>query len=448
MSEPRTSVTRTPTALGRLVVLAGVGAAAFVAGYYTHRQHIPSRLIGWLRAAPAEQGSAAPGGMWFRDDSLGGNGIEGADDQLESLRSIGYLSGYEEGAGEGGVRFFDEQGAFEGLNLYTSGHAPEAILMDMGGSRLHTWSYEFRDIWPDRELGDFLEPEWWRRAYLYPNGDLLAIYDWLGMIKLDRDSNLLWSFSGRAHHDIEVLEDGRIYVLEAEERSRPELRPDGPVFDDLITVLDPDGQVLRQVSVLDAFENSRYALLLDRMPKNTDDILHTNTLEVLDGRLADRSPVFKAGNVLISPRNIDVIAVVDMEEERVVWALTGMWSRQHDPEVLDNGNLLLFDNLGHQGASKVIELDPLSQAIVWSYEGTPVEAFRSTVLGASQRLPNGNTLITESTRGRAFEVAADGTIVWEFVNPERAGDDDGLIAVLCEMLRLPPDFPVDWLEGS
>ena len=36
-------------------------------------------------------------------------------------------------------------------------------------------------------------------------------------------------------------------------------------------------------------------------------------------------------------------------------------------------------------------------------------------LGA-QRLPNGNTLITESDAGRVFEVTEGGDIVWEFVN--------------------------------
>ena len=135
-----------------------------------------------------------------------------------------------------------------------------------------------------------------------------------------------------------------------------------------------------------------------------------------------------------------------MDQEAVVWAMAGMWKRQHDPEFLDNGNILLFDNLGHGGFSKVIEFDPLTQAISWAYEGNAANDFRSTVLGASQRLSNGNTLITESTRGRAFEVTPDGTIVWDFVNPERSGDDGQLIAVLCEMLRLDPDFPLDWLE--
>jgi len=36
-------------------------------------------------------------------------------------------------------------------------------------------------------------------------------------------------------------------------------------------------------------------------------------------------------------------------------------------------------------------------------------------MGYAQRLPNGNTLITESSFGRFFEVTKEGEIVWEYV---------------------------------
>ena len=59
--------------------------------------------------------------------------------------------------------------------------------------------------------------------------------------------------------------------------------------------------------------------------KESGDIFHTNTIEVLDGRLADRDPAFQKGNVLICIRELDNIAIVDMEREVVVWGLEGPW---------------------------------------------------------------------------------------------------------------------------
>ena len=43
----------------------------------------------------------------------------------------------------------------------------------------------------------------------------------------------------------------------------------------------------------------------------------------------------RAGEVLVSLRNVDTIAVVDLESEAVTWAITGMWRRQHYPKLLD-----------------------------------------------------------------------------------------------------------------
>jgi hypothetical protein len=68
-------------------------------------------------------------------------------------------------------------------------------------------------------------------------------------------------------------------------------------------------------------------------------------------------------------------------------------------------------------------------------------------MGAVQRLPNGNTLVTESEGGRVIEVTRDGEIVWEFHTPHRAGDEDEFIATIGRMRRLPPDHPVAWIPG-
>jgi hypothetical protein len=175
------------------------------------------------------------------------------------------------------------------------------------------------------------------------------------------------------------------------------------------------------------------------------DIFHSNTVEVLDGRLEHRSPAFRAGNVLVSILHLDLVGVVDMEARRMVWALTGLWRQQHQPTMLDNGNMLVFDNLGNAGKTRILELDPHTQRIHWIYTGTPENTLHTADCGSSAVLPNGNVLITESNTGRALEVTRDKQVVWEFFNPHRAGADNQLIATLFEVVRLGPDFPVHWL---
>jgi hypothetical protein len=182
--------------------------------------------------------------------------------------------------------------------------------------------------------------------------------------------------------------------------------------------------------------------------KDSGDIFHTNTVEVLDGRLADRLPAFREGNVLICIRELDNIAVIDMDSEKVVWGTEGPWLKQHQPTVLPDGRMLIFDNGGSRGASRVMELDPVTREIVWVYKGDISNTFSSPQCGSNSRLPNGNTLISETDRGRAFEVTRDREIVWEYINPAQAGDESEFIASIFEVIRIPPSYVSSWLEAD
>jgi hypothetical protein len=110
--------------------------------------------------------------------------------------------------------------------------------------------------------------------------------------------------------------------------------------------------------------------------------------------------------------------------------------------------MLVLDNQGLVEHSRVLEFDPFSQQIHWSFSGAADAPFFTRTCGSVQRLSNGNTLITESDAGRAFEVTRDKRIVWEFVSPHRAGSRGELIATLFDVVRLAPDFPVSWAQAS
>lgn len=365
-----------------------------------------------------------------------------SEGKWRNLRALPYLQGYRPAEDRPLVVEHDPAAISPGLNLYLSGHAAEAVLMDSQGGVLHRWRYPLRRLFPELAADpEMAKLEYWRRAWLFPNGDLLAIYEGLGIVKLDARSNVLWSRRGGFHHDLQVLEDGRIWVLDREGKLLPRINPDEGVLEDFVTVLDPRGEVMRRISLLEAFERSRFAPLLERMER-AGDVFHTNTLEVLDGRHEGLDPAFRKGNVLLSVLKLDALAVLDPERGEIVWARTGNWRRQHQPTFLDDGSLLLFDNRGPGGErSRVIEIDPRTLAVRWQFGGTPEVDFFSKTLGSCQRLPNGNTLITESENGRALEVTREGRIVWELNNPHRAGERKELVAVLFEVLRLPEGFP-------
>jgi hypothetical protein len=331
---------------------------------------------------------------------------------------------------------------FDGFTLYTTDLGSWATLIDMRGQAVHHWQMPFSKVWPDPSHVRDPPPDGsihWFRCYLYPNGDLLAVYHandhtpyGYGLVKLDKDSKLLWAYAGNAHHDVAVAEDGTIYTLTQKVVRRPpaglESLP-GPYIADYLSILSPEGRELQSFPILEAFRDSPYALLLTPVNKPSrknrtrerdqalllkkGDILHSNSVRVLGRSLAAKFPLFKAGQVLISLRSLDVIAVLDTQTRTVVWAARGLWRQQHDAEFLDNGHLLVFDNVGSDEGARVLEYDPRTQAIPWSYsseDSTPLQALER---GRKQRLPNGNTLITDPDGSRILEVTPAKQVVWE-----------------------------------
>jgi len=105
---------------------------------------------------------------------------------------------------------------------------------------------------------------------------------------------------------------------------------------------------------------------------------------------------------------------------------------QHDPSLLENGHVLIFDNGTHRQRlalpfSRVIEVDPQTKQIVWEYRDVPLYNFFSPYISGARRLPNGNTLITEGVFGRMFQVTPEKEVVWEFINPHFYPAPDGAL---------------------
>ena len=444
------------SAINRIVLLFVVLCIGVGLGYFLHsRQIVPYRVVNSVKQLlnPASVNQSPPGQWNLMESDHPTVGL--SSDQvaeMEKLLSLGYAGGTIPRPKDTGVTIFDEELTAHGLCFFTSGHAPEALLMTRDGDVLHQWHYDYRDVWAaDKEF--FMKPkkdgktDCWRRAHLFPNGDILAIYEGHGLIKLDKNSQLLWSYAGKCHHDLFVTDEGNIWVLTREVGVVPRIHESKPVLLDFFVLLSPEGKPIRKIPFLEAFENSAYASFLDKAPA-AGDIFHTNTLEPLDGSLAHKSPLFARGNILTSVREINTIAILDPRQEKIVWALSGMWIKQHQPTLLANGNILLFDNLGHGGRSKVVEIDPFTQEIVWAYEDGPEHSLYSKTCGSTERLPNGNTLIIESDNGRVLEVTPERLIVWEYRNPHRAGKDRELIAAILDLIVLPEDFPLDWIPAA
>lgn len=337
----------------------------------------------------------------------------------------------------------------DGFTLCMYGAGSRAVLIDMRGEVVHQWQVPFSQLWtsPPHLRGRINDASvYFNDGHIYPNGDLLAVVEGpinlsnpsngYGLVKLDKDSSVLWKYAEKCHHDVDVGEDGTIYTLVNEIVERV---PRGlgyiptPCMVDFVDVISPEGKRRKRIPLLEAFQDSPYAALFCMLelpgmsgeatalgartaPFVDDvrrrDVLHTNAVKVLSRSMAAKFPLFKEGQILISLRHLDALAVLDPDSNKVIWAARGPWRAQHDPSFLENGHLLLFDNLGSPLGSRVLEYDPRTQAFPWLYPGAKGSPFLSKIRGMTQRLTNGNTLIVNSDAGEVFEVTPDQEVVW------------------------------------
>ncbi len=358
-------------------------------------------------------------------------------DRLEQLKSLPYtaVTDYEAGTVEAGVLVSKPDKVYRGYNIFCSRILPEVYLMDMDGAIVHTWSRPGDDIWV------------WDHAVMQPNGDVIVINKFKDLLRLAWDSEVVWQREMDVHHDVAILPDGSFYaILRGAELHRglavrfPSIvhfTPDGEEIDRWYTYehLAEIMETFDRRSFLDTILDSMLAAgseieFTETVPGKIEantlkdgrvlyDYFHLNTVTILpETPLGERDPRFREGNLLICFRNVNQIAILDRDTREILWVWgEGMLQWPHHPTMVDSGNILVFDNGVLRGASRVVEVDPVTGSVEWEYAADPPETFYTFEKGSAQRLPNGNTLICDGDNGRAFEITQEGEIVWEWLNP-------------------------------
>jgi len=375
-----------------------------------------------------------------------------SDARIEQLRALPYVdfAGGAGDTGEDGVVRRDPALSWEGYTLYTSRTLCMAELIDGPGKVVRSWSHQ-----PCHH---------WSNATLLPGGDLLAVGLDSGdedaseerlsdryLIRFSWDGAVRWKLPVTAHHDAQAAPDGNLIVVTAHHRREPAFDPDTDLRDNHLSLLSPEGEVLGEISLYDLLSPGPAGFSLERAGEGRAerlgaiDLFHANTVGFMPfPELEARGGIHSSGSVMVTLRNQDTIAIIDWPRREVLWT----WGRgeilgPHDATWLENGHILVFDNGLGRDWSRVIEIDPLEKKILWEFKAPDPTSFYSASRGGAQRLPNGNTLITESDRGHGFEVTPEGSVVWEFWNPNR--DAEGHRATIFRMRRYEKFFVAELL---
>lgn len=347
-----------------------------------------------------------------------------------------------------GLTCYNRSKAYVGFTLFCPLSGKAAVwLIDMEGRFVHQWMMPYR-------------PGAYGR--LLPNGNLLYECRILGgpldvfggsaakIIEVDWGGNTVWEYSDVwLSHDFYPMSNGNIMVIRwapmPENVSRkvrgglPGTEYDGVMYGDCLREITRDGEV--------AWEWIGY--------EHMDPVLDVLCPLCTRSRWANANSVFVLdnGDVLVCFRHTNTLVIIDKETGEIKWRWgPGDIAHAHDAQILDNGNILVFDNGVHRSFpgpgdnvpsySRVLELDPDKKEIAWEYKDEVPMNFYSWACGGCQRLPNGNTLICESFAGRIFEVTAAGEIVWEYVVPFYDKHPSfGVSNIIFRAYRYGPDYP-------
>jgi hypothetical protein len=206
-----------------------LGAAVVSRGYLSSSRRVFHR----------EQSQAIAAKAGFGDTVL----IIPRSDKLSLLRSLSYVqSSFDANAEQDGVLVHEQGKAFAGYTFWSSRFRNSAALIEMDGNTIHEWH---------RPLG----PEGWHRAELLRSGEIVVVVENQSITKLTLDSEIVWQFPTRAHHSLSVTEDGMIYALSKDVKERPEINAGINSVSDKILILDPDGTLKTELSIIDARAN-------------------------------------------------------------------------------------------------------------------------------------------------------------------------------------------------
>jgi hypothetical protein len=337
-------------------------------------------------------------------------GIAAPPDLLIETPENAAVADIEVAAGTGGPRGWRAVSAFD-----KSSNSYVVKLFDANGAIAHEWKFNDGRFAIDPLSANVHAPH---GLVVLPDGRIILNSDLAMFIaSYDACGNNLWTRREAFHHQITMDENGRIWVWRGS---------DSPYSQDQwIESLDnASGKTVESISlradILGRHPESLALLGLpprfvdgavDRYDNASADIFHPNDVEPLPSAYAERFPAFAAGDLLISFRNMDLVAVVDRTTHAIKWAMRGPWRRQHDPDFMPTGEIAVFNNNSSAGdkntifenRSSIVAVNPASGKLRLVLGGGP-KSFFTNAMGAHDWIAPERLLVTVPYEGRVLAV--------------------------------------------
>ena len=323
-----------------------------------------------------------------------------------------------------GVRIFNESKAQDGLIVIHSIVGNSIQVLDLTGEIV----LEFNKVPVGYELYRPAKAAYNRNVYCILKSKIK--FEDRAIACLDEYGGIVWKTCHHHFtHDFHIRHNRLILTV---------LRRDNFLFngfrlsDNVICEMDIKGNILWEWSVLGNLDQLSIAEKVKSctLEHKNDNPFHVNSIQIVDYPvIKDR---FGEGAILVSSRNMNSVFLIGRNSGNVLFEYSENTLGQHHARILHEefnsaGNLVIVDNgvnffkgcsRPSRSHSRIIEIDTTNSNTVWTYESRADQpVFFSPIVGAQQRFPNGNTLVTEGYYGRIFEIDRNGEIVWDYVHP-------------------------------
>jgi hypothetical protein len=280
------------------------------------------------------------------------------------------------------------------------------------------------------------------RPLLLPDGSIVFNNLFSPLIKIDKNSKLVWVVDGDYHHSVEVDDSGNIWV--------PSVISPSPFFssildnfkDDAITELSASGKILLQRSVAQILFDNGYRGLLLGVGAYEKDLVHVNEIQP--------APVtakyWNKGDLLISARNRSTVFLYRPSINKILWLQTGPWLNQHDAHFLGDTAVSVFGNDMVRVFGDEKFLNGFNEEYIFNFKTgkitTPYTQFLKDAgvstanEGRAQVLPNGDLFVEETNKGRLLRGNGKG-LLWQYVDRI---DEHTLAALSCSTFISKDDF--------
>jgi len=212
---------------------------------------------------------------------------------------------------------------------------------------------------------------------VYGNGDLLVTFQGEytfpygnGIARIDPDGHPIWFRRDYSHHWPHLLTD-ETAMVPAIRIGRAPIKLDGPWRDfgmpcssrkamyGVIRHIASDGQLLREIAVLEALLTSPYRAVLQHSTDGCDPI-HINFVDVIDDDEGLDGSGLEKGDIIVSMRNISAFGVISAKDGKFKKLVRGNFFQQHSVQHYDGARFILFDNHGaddNGGPSRMLMVD-------------------------------------------------------------------------------------------